>query len=111
MKHLKLYENKQKTLWLLDYYIIKGSDHSYRLYPDRESAENMAIEIINDERDQLENEDYDEYNYFTDYETAMKWYENTFNDIIITIDEVKVSDKYEGSEKFKLKKAAKQYNL
>jgi len=102
MKHLELFENKKyKDFWLVDYFVKDNHEHSYHLFPDLESAENWIITVVNNERDELE-ENYTDDMFFTDVDEAMEWYENTFRDIELSYHRIYLKHKHEPSDKFSL---------
>ena len=75
MRHLRLFESEIQYFWLVDYFVKDEEDHHYILYPDKESAENYILEVINEEREQQSLADEEEYTkdmYFTDIKEALK---------------------------------------
>jgi hypothetical protein len=105
----KIFENKEQEFWLFDYY-IKNESHYYCLYPDKESVEIAILDTINEERSEIE-EGYTNDMYFTDVKDALKWYEDNFNDIIINYEQLELSEPLKPSEKLKMMRNTKKYNL
>jgi len=114
MKHIKVFEQiKEQELWLMIYDIIKG-ESNYMVFDDEESCKNTIIDIINDERSELyksREEDYTDDKYLTDYDDAINWYELTIMDATINYQKIKISPKFDGSERFKRLKETRKYNL
>ena len=110
MKHLQLFENVGDNFWLVVYNILNG-DISYTLYPDEESAENHIITVVNQERRDLEQDNYNDDMFFSDVEDAMDWYDDTFSNITMTYHKIKLSSHFTGSDKLKRMKDIKKYNL
>lgn len=111
MKHLKLFENNPEEYWLVTYDIHEQPEVNYTLYKDKESAKNDIIETINSERLDLEAEDYTDEHIFTDVDKAMDWYEQKFTDITIGYERIYLSKPYELSDKTKLIKQTRKFNL
>lgn len=91
-------------------YLFIYNFESYDLFPDFESAENELLEIINLEKRDIDNIS-DEELYFVDADTAINWHEEYHGDVYLSIEELTLRDKYEGSEKLKFMKSTKKYNL
>jgi hypothetical protein len=112
MKHLEIFENKKyKDFWLVDYFYKDDHEHSYNLFPDLESAEIWIITIINNEREELEQENYNDNMFFTDIDEAMEWYEGTFNDIELSYHHIYLKSKLTPGDKLKMMRDSKKYNL
>ena len=111
MKHLKLFENRRQEFWLFDYHIKDNHEHSYYLFPDKESAENSIIMTINNERQELETNSWSDEMFFTEMDEAMDWYEKNFNEIEIRYDRITLSSHYDGGEELRKHREIKKYNL
>ena len=112
MKHLKLFESKNK-IWIVDYYLKDGNDHNFTFFWTEKDAKDYIIDIINDERDQLQSsldEEYTDSMYFTEYRKAMDWYNSNFNDIDIILGSGEVSN-YNPSEKLVKMREIRKFNL
>ena len=110
MKYIKKFENSSETFWIYNYY-IRNDNHSYYLFPDKESVENHILDVINEERKNYEDEDYNDSMYFTDVKEALEWCEENFNDIIISYSSVKLEPPYEGSEELNRMKEVRKFNI
>jgi hypothetical protein len=77
-------------------YVEEGIITPY-LLPDRESAENWTVHLINKDRRQMLGHNYNNKMVFTDFSEAMFWYEKNV-DIKIQIQEVKLKKPFEGDQ-------------
>ena len=112
MKHMKLFE-KLQHYYIFDYYIVSSNEHNYYLFPDLQSCQLYFLDIVNEERKDLEGDDYDdETMFFTDVKNASNWYFKNFTgEIEMGCEPVTLKDKYVPSEELKLKIDLKKYNL
>jgi hypothetical protein len=112
MKHLKLFENQEyKEFWLVDYYIKDNNEHNFHLFEDEESAEIWVITVVNQEREEID-ENYTDDMFFTEAYDALDWYEDHFSDIDLSYRKIKLSKPLKGiSDKLQRLRDAKKYNL
>lgn len=112
MKHLRLFENtNDETFWIVDYNIVADYENSYTLFPDEESAKDYIITIINEEREDCDVCDDDTPELFIDYDTATDWYEDMFNDIRLSYNEIALYKNFEMDDRVKKLREIQKYNL
>ena len=111
MKHLKLFENKRQTFWLMEYYIRSEDMHTYELHSNKESVELAILEIINREKaDAIGDEEYDKI-YFTEVEEALNWFNGWDDDTEISYTLLKLEESLKVSEELQKARDIKKYNL
>lgn len=109
MKHLRLFENLNKEFWVVT---ITSTDTSVHIFEDKESAENLRLDIINEDKKEYLEEEYDEIkDYETNIDEALEWHDENIEHTKIKIESNYISPPYNGSKKLQQMKNAKKYNL
>lgn len=114
MKHLKLFENKNK-LWIVVFEDLQDATNSYQtLFNDQESAENFYIETVNSfiEDDFIkDNKEMLDSDLITDIEEAKFWVKDNCYDNRLNYHDLAVNYNYKLSERTILARDAKKYNI
>lgn len=115
MKHIKKFEKASSGVdyWLVTY--TEDLDNTNYLFPDKNSAENWIVHLINKDRRQLMGHNYKDKMIFTDIDSAMFWYERNV-DIKINLQRIFLEQPYDGDKDMikmrdSLNGSVKRYNL
>ena len=116
MKYLKkLFEKENEKYWIVVIENLKDSDGSIQeLFDDEESAENYFIEIVNDEKErkfEFLGKDFTLNDIFIDRTKAEDWLKENVFDLRIYYYGIHVQGKCEESERVKLAKQTRKFNI
>jgi hypothetical protein len=115
MKHLKLFEKENEKYWIVVVENLQAVEaSSQNLFEDEESAMNYFIELINDEKERMfENngKTFTLADVFVSRMEAEQWLEDNVFDVRIYYYGIFVQGKYEESDIVKQAKQTKKYNI
>ena len=128
MKHLKLFENQNDTVWVAVIlpiysttdYLVNNTEP--QVFETKEDMENFLLDFINSElsmivkdRDMSEYQNYeldeDGHYFFTEYESAMNWVRNGESEYQIMKFEREIIKNVKVPENVRIYRDAKKYNL
>jgi len=110
MKHLKVYENNKKELWIISKISTMGpDDFTLDIFEDKESAENCLIVMVNDAAIE---DNYDDGKGDIDYIFTVDDAKNhSSSQYSFELYQYNIQGKYELPEELKLGRDTNKYNL
>lgn len=115
MKHIKFFEKENDKYWIV---VVENLDDvmasDQTLYDDEQSAENHFIEIINDEKArhfEKQGKEFTLNDVFVSRMEAEHWLKENVFDVRMYYYGIFVEGKCEESERVKLAKQVKKYNI
>lgn len=113
MKHLKLFENAEQIVWVVNVTWLDGGNQ-IEVFSNEQAAENYYIDFANRQKEysfKRHKKEYTSDDWILTEEDAEEWFENDDIEYSVKIISKTIQDKYELLEEFEIRRKAKKYNL
>jgi hypothetical protein len=115
MKHIKTFESINQKVWIVIYEAIDNPEASHQtLFDDIESAENLYLELVNDEKERnfnKKNYEFTNKDLIVNVTDANRYVAEDVFDSRIYFYPIIIQSKHELPENIKLEREIRKYNL
>ena len=116
MKYLKkLFEKENDKYWIVIYADLKYGEISHEdLFDDEESAKNLFLTLVNDEKERMfefADKEFTQSDVIINSIVAEKWVEENVSDVRISYSAILVQGKYDLPDKIKIVMNANKFKI